>query len=345
MRASEMTGTCDAAEAGEAQLAAAAAAAPASDRRGAVQLALGYVAALLTGAIMGISWPLQKFILAQEVIGPATLHWLNVIGLFALATPAYLLRYGGRVSWQGFRLWWMLPFGGVACVMHYCRNFGVAATSSTTAAVVEESEIVFVFLLSYLVLRRPVRALGWLGTALVLYGTVRVALVGAQTLHFDPLGVVALVVVGLTIAVNATMVKALFSGIPNELIILGSVTVQIVVFSLAAPATGALPGVARLVAMPGLLALVALGSLVWGSRLLLYYYALKRAPVWAVRMLALTGLPVATLADLLVLHMPVTWAHVQGLLAAGGGAMLVIVSSRAEGGGEIARRSQEAADA
>ncbi len=300
--------------------------APTCNRRS-WQAALGYLAALLTGGLMGVQWPLQKHILGRDVIGPGTLHWLNVVGLFALVLPVYLARFGLRLRWERFRPWWLLPFGGVACVMHYCRNFGVAATTSTTAAVVEETEIVFVFLLTYLIMRGRVRALGWLGTALVLYGTVRVALMGAQALNFDPLGIAALVVVGLTIAVNATIVKMLFGAIPYELIILGSVTVQLGIYSVAVPSSGALPDIAPLAAMPGLLGLVALGSVVWGTRLLLYYYALRRAPVWAVRMLALTGLPVASLADLLVLRVPVTRVHVEGLIAAIVGAALVIRSA------------------
>ncbi len=300
--------------------------APTCNRRS-WQAALGYLAALLTGGLMGVQWPLQKHILGRDVIGPGTLHWLNVVGLFALVLPVYLARFGLRLRWERFRPWWLLPFGGVACVMHYCRNFGVAATTSTTAAVVEETEIVFVFLLTYVIMRGRVRALGWLGTALVLYGTVRVALMGAQALNFDPLGIAALVVVGLTIAVNATIVKMLFGAIPYELIILGSVTVQLGIYSVAVPSSGALPDIAPLAAMPGLLGLVALGSVVWGTRLLLYYYALRRAPVWAVRMLALTGLPVASLADLLVLRVPVTRVHVEGLIAAIVGAALVIRSA------------------
>ena len=47
-------------------------------------------------------------------------------------------------------------------------------------------------------------------------------------------------------------------------------------------------------------------------------------------MLALTGLPVATLADLAVLHVPVTWAHLEGLIAAMAGATMVIVSVNRE---------------
>lgn len=292
--------------------------------------AAGYLAALAAGAVMGISWPLQKYILAHEVIGPGALHWLNVAGLFALTAPAYLLRYRGRLRWDGFSPWWLLLFGGVACVMHYCRKFGLLATSATTAAVVERSEVVFVFILSYLVLHTRVRWIGWVGTTLVLYGTTRVALVGSTALDFEPIGVAALVVVGLTIAINALLIKTKFAGIPNELIILGSMTVQLVVYSIAVPASGALPAVRELFAMPSLLVLVALGSIIWGARLLLYYFAMKRAPMWAVRMLTLSGLPIATLADVLVLRAPVTWAHADGLVAAVAGAAMVILSANHE---------------
>jgi len=279
---------------------------------------------------MGISWPLQKFVLAQDVIGPAVLHWLNVIGLFVIIAPIYLLRYRTRLRYEGFSPKWLLLFGCVACVMHFCRKWGLGETSSTTAAVVERSEVVFVFIFSYLLLKKPVRPIGWVGTALVLYGTIRVAMVGSGELNFNPLGVAALALVGLTIAVNALLIKTKFTGIPNELIILGSMTVQLVVFSIAVPSAGLLGEVRAMAVAPLVIGLVALGSVVWGVRLVVYYYALKRAPMWAVRMLTLTGLPVATLADLLVLRLPVTGEHVIGLIAAMAGAALVILAERGD---------------
>lgn len=300
--------------------------------------AAGFAAALMAGAVMGISWPLQKYVLGQEIVGPAVLHWLNVFVLLALAAPGYLLRHHGRLRWEGFSPGWLLLLGAVACVMHYSRNFGLHATTATTAAVVERSEVVFVFLLTYLVLKSRVRPLGWLGTVLVLYGTIRVALIGAAALNFNPLGVIALVIVGLTIAVNALIIKTKLTTIPNELIIVGSMVVQLVVFSVMVPATGLLPEVARLLEAPLLIGLVVAGSIAWGTRLLLYYYALKRAPVWAVMMLTLTGLPVATLADLLVLRAPVTLAHIEGLIAVTAGAVLVISAAGGRAARESARR-------
>ncbi|MFW6156464.1 MAG: hypothetical protein ACOC7J_04020, partial [Armatimonadota bacterium] len=126
------------------------------------------------------------------------------------------------------------------------------------------------------------------------------------------------------------LIKTKFTGIPNELIILGSMAVQLVVFSLAVPSAGMLPEVRALMEAPLVAGLVLLGSVVWGTRLIVYYFALKRAPMWAVRMLTLSGLPVATLADLLVLRAPVTGGHIIGLTAAMGGAVLVILAERGQ---------------
>jgi drug/metabolite transporter (DMT)-like permease len=91
-----------------------------------------------------------------------------------------------------------------------------------------------------------------------------------------------------------------------------------------------LPEIRALRQAPLVAGLVLLGSVVWGTRLVVYYFALKRAPMWAVRMLTLSGLPVATLADLLVLRAPVTGGHIAGLAAAMGGAVLVILAERGQ---------------
>ena len=112
------------------------------------------------------------------------------------------------------------------------------------------------------------------------------------------------------------------------LLILGSMAVQLVVFSAWVTGGGLLPEVRALMGFPMLAVLVGMGSVVWGGNLVIYYFALKHAPMWAVRMLTLSGLPVATLADLWVLHEPVVGGHVVGLVAAMAGAALVILAER-----------------
>lgn len=288
--------------------------------------AAGYTAALLSGLLMGVSWPLQKYVLAQDLVGPAALHWLNIAALCALISPVYLVRYGGRLRPRKIPLFWLVLNGIFACCIHYLRNLGLKATTATTAAVVERCEIVFVFALTYLVLHQRVRWLGWAGAALVVFGAVRVALIGGEELAFHLLGVLALTMVGLIVAVAAVVIKVHFSGIPNELVIVSSAAIQTLAFSVVVPAAGGLPEVIRLFGEPRILALVAVGSLVLGSRQFAYYYAMKRAPMWSVRMLWLAGPPVAVLADRLALGTAVTWTHLQGLLAAVLGAAMVILS-------------------
>jgi len=204
----------------------------------------------------------------------------------------------------------------------------VMLTGPTTSAVVTRSEIAFVFLLSYLVLRQPVRALGWLGTVMLLAGALWTAGLGSAELTCSTLGIAALVGSALGVALNALIIKAYFSRLPNELVILASGTVQVMLFSLVVPATGGLPEAHEALRQPPLLGLVGLGSVFIFGQLFFYYYAMKRAPMWAVRILALTGVPAATLLDHYMLQARVTSAQLEGLVAALVGAALVILSGR-----------------
>jgi drug/metabolite transporter (DMT)-like permease len=288
----------------------------------------GDAAALLSGVMMGLTWPLQKYILDQGMVGPAGLNWLNMIGIALIVWPAYLIRFRRSAFPARTPFKWLGLFACIAACIFYFRNLGVGITGATTAAVVARSEVAFVFLVSYLVLRQRVNLWGWAGTALLMLGALRVAGVGSQTLTFSAVGLSALLIASAGIAVNALIIKLNFGRVPNELVILASATVQTLIFSVVAPASGELPGVAQVLAHPRLLGLVALGSVIIPANLFTYYYAMKRAPMWAVRMLALTGPPVAALADHFILHAPVTAAHLQGLAAVLIGAPLVILSAR-----------------
>lgn len=297
--------------------------------------AAGYTAALLSGVAVGLVWALQKHVLDQKIVGPAGLNWLNMLGINLIIWPAYLIRYRRNLFPAATPFKWLGLFACIAAGIFYCRNLGVGMTGATTAAVVTRSDVAFVFVLSYLVLRQRVNAWGWAGTVLLLLGALRVAGVGLGPLSFDGAGLTVLLASAAGVAVNALIITLHFNRIPNELVILASATVQAILFAVIVPAGGGMGGVAQVFAEPRVLGLIALGSAMIAANLFTYYYAMKRAPMWAVRMLALTGAPVAALADHFVLHAPVTAAHLQGLAAVLIGAPLVILSagnSRTKGG-------------
>jgi drug/metabolite transporter (DMT)-like permease len=293
--------------------------------------AAGYTAALLSGVMMGLTWPLQKYILDQKLVGAAGLNWLNMIGMGLVVWPVYLLRFRRSLFPPGAPYRWLVLFACIAGTIFYSRNVGVGITGATTAAVVARSEVAFVFVLSYLVLHQPVSFWGWAGSALLLLGALRVGGVGSEALAFSALGFTAVLISAVGIAFNALIIKLHFGRIPNELAILASATVQTVIFSVLVPATGGLHGVRQVLAEPRVLGLVALGSVIIPMNLFAYYYAMKRAPMWSVRILALTGPPVSALADYFILRAPVTAAHLQGLAAVLVGAPLVILSAGAAG--------------
>ncbi len=298
-------------------------------------MVFGYAAALLSGLLMGVTWVIIKRILNAGVLGPADLNWLNMIGMSAIIWPVYLLRHRGNLFPREMPYRWLLLFALLAAMIFYARNLGVGICGATTAAIVSRVETAFVFLISYFVLHQAVGGLGWIGSALLLVGALRTVGVGSARVCIDLLGIAALVVAALFIAINAAIIKTKFGRVPNELVILASATVQTIVYSIAVPTFIGLDGVLTALADPSLLGLVVLAAVVITANLFTYYYAMKRVPMWAARMLALLAPPVAAVADHFVLGTPITPEAVQGLLLVLAGAMLVILSGR--GGNETQR--------
>ncbi len=307
------------------------------------QRIVGYAAAVLTGAIVGLTWVLQSHVLGQKIIGAAELNWLNMIGLSLIVWPVALSRAranpGGRLLPQGTPVRWLVVFACCAAAIFYFRNVGVGLCGATTAAVVTRVELALVFALTYLVLKQRVAPWGWVGAALLVAGVFRVSGVGAEALDFHAFGVAALVISAIGVATNALIIKTQFGKVTDDLIILFSATTQTIVFSVVVPGFVGFGWVAGLLARPDVLWLVALGSAAIAANLFTYYFAMKRAPMWTVRILALIGPPVAMVADHFLLGTPITAAGVQGLTAVMIGATMVILSGRerAANGGQRRR--------
>lgn len=288
----------------------------------------GYLAALASGLIMGVSWVVFKLQLNVEALGPADVNWLNMLGVGIIIVPVYLIRYRGRLFPAGQPYPWLLLFAVSAAGIFYLRNVGVDLTGATTSAIVARSETAFVFILTYVVLRERVRALGWLGTVLLLVGALHTVGIGSTELSFPIAGVIALIAAALLIALNALIIKLYFGGVRNEMAILASAVVQTVIFSVVVPVFVGLDGLRHVLAHPPLIGLIALAAATIVANLFLYYYAMKRAPMWAVRVLALVAIPTAVAGDYFVLGAPITMNAVQGMLLVIIGALVIIQAGR-----------------
>lgn len=292
----------------------------------------GYIAALLSGVVMGLSWVVFKLELNLEALGPADVNWLNMIGVAIIIWPMHLIRHRENPFPRDKPYRWLLLFACFAAGIFYLRNIGVDLCGATTAAIVSRVETGFVFMLSYLVLSQAVSGLGWLGTAVLVLGALRTIGVGSAEMTFPIAGVMALVGAALLIAFNATIIKTQFNRVPNELAILASATVQTIIFSIVVPSLVGVEGARFVLENPRYLGLIALASLGISGNLFLYYYAMKRAPMWAVRVLALIALPVAVAGDYFVLGEPITMNAVQGMALVIIGAIIVIQAGRRANG-------------
>ena len=292
----------------------------------------GYIAALLSGIVMGATWVIFKLELNVEALGPVDVNWLNMLAVAMIIWPVYLVRHRGSLFTREQPWKWLAAFAGTAAAIFYLRNLGVDLCGATTSAIVSRTETGFVFILSYAILGEVVSPLGWLGTLLLLAGALRASGIGAEGLSFPLIGVGALVLGAALIAINGVIIKSKFNKAPNELLILASATVQSIVFTSAGAAFVGGDGARAVLADPRLIGLVMLAALAISGNLFLYYYAMKRAPMWAVRILALVAMPAAVAGDYFVLGQPITPEAVQGMGLVMAGAMIVIHAGRRRNG-------------
>ncbi len=166
----------------------------------------GYIAALFSGVVMGLSWVIFKVELNLEALGPADVNWLNMIGVALIIWPTYLIRHRKNLFPRDKPYRWLALFAVFAAGIFYLRNIGVDLCGATTSAIVSRAETGFVFILSYVVLSQAVSGLGWFGTLVLIAGVLRTVGIGGAALQFPVGGVVALIAAALLIALNAVII-------------------------------------------------------------------------------------------------------------------------------------------
>lgn len=284
----------------------------------------GYAAALIAGTAAGLVYAVNKEL--TRTLSPLQVTWLEALIAFVIMFPPYFVRHRRNLVPRDAPWKWLLTFGLIAVMLFYCRTLGVALTSPTTASLVVRFEVVLVILYSYLFLTERLSPLGWLGAGLLVAGVLAALDLSAEKIVLQAGGIAALLGCAVGIASNAVVIKLHLGRVRTELIFLANVGTQSVaflVFLLAASQLGSLP---RLLAQPHTLALVLVGGLLIAGMLTPYYYAMKRIPMWACRLLGLVTPLVAILADVFWLHSAIGMSQLLGLALVTGGAALVVLS-------------------
>jgi len=236
-------------------------------------------------------------------------------------------RRGQQLIPQGAPIGWLALFAIFASAIFYTRNVGTHLTSATTAALVVRLELAIVFVLSYLILKSRVSAAGWIGTLVLLVGALSAMDISFSELSFAALGIAALLTAAMLTAANAIIIKLNFNRISSDLPTAASIVCQTVVFSAILLATGRMGETIAALASARVAVESVLLAFLFLWALLLYYYSMKRIPMWSCRILSLIAPVVAVLGDHFWLGSEITHGQLTGLIAVLLGAVLVVSAS------------------
>ncbi len=288
--------------------------------------AFGYGVIILHVLVCGSYWPIQKYLTGY--ISPAELNWLQMVVITGFMIPPCLLRR--RVLYRAPAPWrLLLLFSLVSAVIYYSRNLGIQLTSASTGAIVTRSDLAFSIFLAYLVLGHVVTRWAWVGTGFIAVGALLAMQISLQDLRFNLLGLGALLVCSMGVAVNGVIFQKSFTRLSSEFVLGVMAACQTVIFTAILLPRGELAQVADLLANPPLAALGILSAGVIVGMLFTYYAALRRIPLANVRILALMIPALAMVGDHFVLHSPLSGSQVGGLIIVTLGAALVITKGEA----------------
>jgi drug/metabolite transporter (DMT)-like permease len=282
----------------------------------------GYVAMIFHAICGGAYWPVQKD-LARH-IRPADLNWLQMVVGLAIMLPICAVRYKAiartRTPWQA-----LLVFGALATIIFYTRTVGIDITTAGTAVILTRSEVVFSILLAYLLLGQYITGWGWLGAALLSLGSFMPLVASGGEFSFATVGVVALLICSIGVAINGVIIKRFFMQTSNELVVLASALCQAGILSICILPHGIPPSVGELLRDPRLRIELLLSVVFILGMLYLYYYALERISLPSARVLALMIPTVAVLGEHVWLGTPLGVGQVTGVAMVTVGALLVIL--------------------
>lgn len=285
---------------------------------------LGYTMSVFTGVLAGLLYAVNKALTTE--LTAAQITFVEAAVAFALLVPGYLWRARGKAFPRHTPWGWLLLFGLTAALLFFMRTTGIALTSATTGALVVRLEVGLVFAYSYLFLHEKPSAWGWIGAGLLVAGMLAALNLPAGGLVLRPLGLAALVVAAFGIAANAVLIKLRLGGVSNSLTALANVTCQTLVLGPVILLAGQVTSLGPALASPRTAVLLGLGGFIVTWMLTTYYYAMKRVPLWTVRLLGLITPAAALLADYFWLRSPISGSQLLGLVLVTTGSALVIVS-------------------
>ena len=258
-----------------------------------------------------------------EVVGA----WSRTFAMIILLGVAFS-RGEARLLWSpGPVVKYAILIGVIAFGMNAAQLYGLKmkGASASNFSLIVKMDVLFTLLAARLLLKERMFRMDYLGVAVMVLGVGLVML--RDLLHYEFAFVSDLLFLSIAIGLtfNAFVIKAKLQVLSNRVVAGYNCSMSLLGFLVLLVATAKWGAAAEQLGHPrNMLLLASFGALIAGV-FLTYYHALKRLPLWLVRVLLLFTPPFTMLLDFLTRGTAITSAQVGGMLLIMAGACVIIV--------------------
>ncbi|WP_077532190.1 DMT family transporter [Massiliimalia massiliensis] len=226
----------------------------------------------------------------------------------------------------------LLLIGLLGFLLDLTAFIGLSLSPAGSGTALLKCDIIFVNLISIIIYKTKFSKLDWLFTLVMLFGVFMVMGVSFSDFSFGNKGAIFFILSALFVSINAFVIKSVqmdpHNPSPDNVIAYYNNFITMVLFFVTALSLGVLGQLELLTTDRGLLLAAILAGIGQTGIYLVYYYDLRRFPVWLVKVFLLFMPLVAALISFALFHERMTAGQVLGMFVVLGGALGILLQQQ-----------------
>lgn len=269
-------------------------------------------------------------VLVRDIGVPVVIagFWTRVVGIVLLLATIVVKGETQAFLRPGRLLRFALLIGFIAFGINLCGFSAFQYTDASSGAIILKTDIFFTLIASRFLLRERMHRSDWIGTGLMVIGTI--VLLWAKILHLAPslIGDLLFLLAAILLTTNAFIIKTKLAKMSNRVTATYNSSVTLTGFAVLLFATGNVGNSLRVFQAWTTMVMIAVAGVSIAALFLLYYRALDRLPFWLVRVLLLFTPVWSVVLECSFLHKKLSWNEIAGIMVILTGAALIVLCHR-----------------
>jgi len=287
---------------------------------------------LLT-VVLSLVWAVF-YVSHRVLVDPNYLHvpvitagfWTRVVAILLLFSAIVVQKELREFIRPGRLLRFALLIGAVAFCINLSGFYALKYTDASSGSIILKTDILFTLIASRFLLSEKMYRADWMGTALMVIGTV--VLLWSKIWHMAPslIGDSLFLLIAVLLTINAFIIKTKLADMSNRVTATYNSSVTLMGFAVLLVLNGQCRSSLQVFQDVTMTGMVLLGGGSVAALFLLYYRALERLPFWLVRVLLLFTPVWSVVIECSFLGKKLLLNEIAGIIVILSGAALIVLS-------------------